>query len=66
MYADEATIYFNTEDIPKDNLAKHIPTELDKVDGRLEQNKLYLYVEKTKCMTFHTYRTCKTLSRYII
>ena len=26
MYADHTTIYFNTEDFPKDNLAKHIIT----------------------------------------
>ena len=28
MYADDTTIYFNTEDCPKDNFAKHITTEL--------------------------------------
>ena len=54
MYADDTTIYFNTEDFPKDNLAKHITTELDKVDVWLKHNKLSLNVEKTKCMTFHT------------
>ena len=54
MYADDATIYFNTEDFPKDNLAKHITTELDKVDVWLKHNKLSLNVEKTKCMTFYT------------
>ena len=46
MYADDTTIYFNTEDFPKDNLAKHITTELDKVDGWLKHNKLSLNVEK--------------------
>ena len=54
MYADDTTIYFNTEDFPKDNFAKHITTELDKVDVWLKHNKLSLNVEKTKCMTFHT------------
>ena len=54
MYADDTTIYFNTEDFPKDNLAKHITTELDKVDVWLKHNKLSLNVDKTKCMTFHT------------
>ena len=54
MYADDTTIYFNTEDFPKDNLAKHITTELDKVDVWLKHNKLSLNVEKTICMTFHT------------
>ena len=75
MYADDTTIYFNTEDFLKDNLAKHITTELDKVDAWLKHNKLSLNVEITKCMTFHTwqkkpvttlikwktYRTCKIL-----
>ena len=46
MYADDTTIYFNTEDFPRDKLAKHITTELDKVDGWLKHNKLSLNVEK--------------------
>ena len=46
MYADETTIYLNTEDFPKDNLAKHITTELAKVDVWLKHNKLSLNVEK--------------------
>ena len=46
MYADDTTIYFNTEDFLKDNLAKHITTELDKVDVWLKHNKLSLNVEK--------------------
>ena len=54
LKADDTTIYFNTEDFPKDNLAKHITTELDKVDVWLKHNKLSLNVEKTKCTTFHT------------
>ena len=54
MYADDSTIYFNTEDFPKDNLAKLITNELDKVDVWLKHNKLSLNVEKTKSMTFHT------------
>ena len=33
MYADNTTIYCNTEDFPKDNLTKHITTEFNKVDG---------------------------------
>ena len=32
MYADDTTIYFNTGDFPNDNSAKHITTELDKID----------------------------------
>ena len=54
MYADDTIIYFNTEDFPKDNLDKHITTELDKVDVWLKHNKLSLNVKKNKCMTFHT------------
>ena len=54
MYADDTTISFNTEDFPKDNLAKHITTELDKVYVWLKHNKLSLNAKKTKCMTFHT------------
>ena len=46
MCADDTTIYFNTEDFPKDNLAKHITTELDKVDVWLKHNKLSLNVQK--------------------
>ena len=54
MYADDITIYFNTEYFPNDNLAKHITTELYKVDVWSKHNKLSLNVEKTKCMTFLT------------
>ena len=53
MYADDTTIYFNTEDFPKDNLAKHITTTLDKVDVWLKLNKLSLNLKK--CMTSHTF-----------
>ena len=54
MYVDDTAIYFNTEDFPQDDLAKHITTELDQVDVWLKHNKLFLNVEKTKCKTFHT------------
>ena len=46
MYADDTTIYFDTEDFPKDNLAKHITTELDKVDVWLKHKNLSLNVKK--------------------
>ena len=46
MYAHDTTIYFNTEDFPKDNLAKHITTELDQVDVWLTHNKLSLNMER--------------------
>ena len=32
MYADDTTIYFSAEDFPKDDLAKQITTEFDKLD----------------------------------
>ena len=54
IYADGATIYFHTEDFPKDNLAKHNTTKLDKVDVWLKHKKLSLNVEQTKCINFHT------------
>ena len=56
VYAADITIYFNTEDFSKNHLAKHITTELDKVDDWLKHDKLSINVEKTKCMTFHTVR----------
>ena len=49
----DTTIYFNIEDFPKDNLGKHITTELDKVDVWLKQ-QIVFKCRKTKCMTFHT------------
>ena len=52
MYADDTTIYFNAEDFPKDNLAKHITTEFDKVDVWLKHNKLSLNVEKLNAWLF--------------
>ena len=70
MYADDTTIYFNTEDFPKDNLAKHFTTELHKVDVWLKHNKLSLNVfshlsEKNGTVTtlniWKTYRTCEIL-----
>ena len=52
MYADDTTIYFNTEDFPRDNLAKQITTELDKVDVWLKHNKLSLNAEKLNACLF--------------
>ena len=52
LYADDTTIYFNTEDFPNYNLTKHITTELDKLDVRLKHTKLSLNGKK-KCITFH-------------
>ena len=45
MYADDTTIFFNTQDFPKDNSAKHITTELDKVDVWLTMTKFILKIK---------------------
>ena len=50
MYADDTTIYINTEDFPNDNLAKYITTDLDKVDVWLKHNKLPSNVEKIELL----------------
>ena len=64
MYADDTTIYFNTEDFPKDNLAKHITTELDKVDVWSKHNKLSLNVEIKKIMHDFSHLSEKKLNCY--
>ena len=37
---DDTTSYINTEYFPKDNLGKHITTQLDKVDVCLKKKSL--------------------------
>ena len=54
MYADDTTLYFNVEDFPKDDLCNCVTNELNKIHLWLQNNKLSLNAEKTKCMTFHT------------
>ena len=45
LYADDTTIFFNTEDFPKDNLViLHITTELNKVDVWLNHMKVSLNI----------------------
>ena len=40
MYADDTTIYFNTEHFQKGCLSHYITTELERVDVWLKHNKL--------------------------
>ena len=54
MYADDTTLYFKVEDFPKDDLRNCVTNELNKIHLWLQNNKLSLNAEKTKCITFHT------------
>ena len=54
MYADDTTLYFKVEDFPKDDLRNCVTNELNKIHLWLQNNKLPLNAEKTKCITFHT------------
>ena len=54
MYADDTTLYFKVEDFPKDDLRNCVTNELNKIHSWLQNNKLSLSSEKTKCITFHT------------
>ena len=54
MYADDTTIYFNLDDFSSTTLENDVSSELNKVYIWLNQNKLSLNAEKTKCMIFHT------------
>ena len=54
MYADDTTLYFKVEIFPKDDLCNCVTNELNKIYLWLQNNKLSLNAEKTKCITFHT------------
>ena len=54
MYADDTTLYFMVEAFPKDDLRNCVTNELNKIHLWLQNNKLSLNAEKTKCITFHT------------
>ena len=54
MYADDTTLYFKVEDFPKDDLRNCVTNELNKIHLWLQNYKLSLNAEKTKCITFHT------------
>ena len=54
MYADDTTLYFKVEDFPKDHPRNCVTNELNKIHLWLQNNKLSLNAEKTKCITFHT------------
>ena len=53
MYADDTTIYFNSEDFDSNNYEYEINVELQKVSMWLKKNKLSLNLDKTKLMIFH-------------
>ena len=52
-YADDTTLYFMVEDFPKDDIRNCVTNELNKMHLWLQNNKLSLNAEKTKCITFH-------------
>ena len=54
MYAEGTTLYFKVEDFPKDDIRNCVTIELNKIHLWLQNNKLSLNAEKTKCITFHT------------
>lgn len=56
MYADDTTIYFNREDFSIEHLISEVNLELNKVNIWLKKNMLSLNVEKTKCITFHSWQ----------
>ena len=55
MYADDTTLYFKVEIFPKADLCNCVTNELNKIYLWLQNNKLSLNAEKTKCITFHTF-----------
>ena len=61
MYADDTTIYFNSDDFPLVNREIEINCELEKVNTWLKLNKLAINVDKTKCMFFHKGRSVTPL-----
>ena len=58
MYADDTTIYFNTEQFSNGNLQNEISNELSKLNTWLKQKWLSHNADKTKYMIFHA-RQCK-------
>ena len=69
MYADDTTIYFSLDEIPRENREIAVNSELEK-DTWLKLNKLSINVNKTKCMFFTKHRHLTPLqfsmnSRYI-
>ena len=53
MYADDTTIYFNSEDFDQNHMQTEINSELNKFNLWLNLNKLSLNANKTKLMVFH-------------
>ena len=50
MYADDTTIYFSLDEFPRENREIAVNSELEKVNTWLKLNKLFINVNKTKCM----------------
>ena len=53
MYADDTTIYFNSENFTQQNLNKEINCEIEKINTWLKVNRLSLNLQKTKLMIFY-------------
>ena len=56
MYADDTTIYFSLDEFPRENREITANSELEKVHTWLKLNKLFINVNKTKCMFFNKRR----------
>ena len=54
MYAYDTTLYFKVEDFPNGDLRNCVTNELNKMHLWLQNHKLSLNAEKTKCIAFHT------------
>ena len=53
MYADDATLYFNLEDLDCRNLDNEINSKIKKIKLWLKLNKLSLNADQTKYIIFH-------------
>ena len=53
MCADDTTIYFSLDEFPRENREIAVNSELEKVNTWLKLNKLFINVNKTKCMFFY-------------
>ena len=61
MYADDTTIYFNSNDLPPINRNVAIYSELEKVNTWLKLNKLAINVDISKYMLFYKRRAITPL-----
>ena len=53
MYADDTTLYFNVENFTQNEFENECKFELTKLTNWLQHNKLFLNIEKTRCLHFH-------------